>query len=246
MNNGGAKRVVMVTGASRGLGREIAIRFGRSGDRVVINYLNSEADARAVEGTIAASGGEALILRADVREPVAVEAMVERVRDVWGGIDVLVNNAGIIRDGIALRMSESDWDSVLDTNLRGAFLCVRAVSRIMAERRSGAVISISSISGVQGREGQANYSAAKAGLIGLTKAVARELGSRNIRVNAVLPGYLETEMGRELSQAIVAKIGKENVLGRSTTPSEVAGFIYHLSLMENVSGQVFNLDSRLL
>ncbi len=246
MDNGRAKRVVMVTGASRGLGREIAIRFGRSGERVVLNYLNSETDARAVERTIIASGGEVLVLRADVRDPLAVEAMVAQVQDVWGGIDVLVNNAGITRDGLALRMSESDWDSVLDTNLKGAFLCVRAVSRLMVERLSGAVISISSISGVQGREGQANYSAAKAGLIGLTKAMARELGARNIRVNAVLPGYLETEMGRSLAPAIVGRIRQENVLGRSTTAGEVAGFVYQLSLMENVSGQVFNLDSRVL
>ncbi len=246
MDGGTGKRIVLVTGASRGLGREIALRFGREGTRVVVNFLDREAEAGAVSEMIRSSGAEALAVRADVRNPSEVGAMIGLVRDRWGDIDVLVNNAGVTRDGLTLRKSEEDWDAVIDTNLKGAFVCLRAVSRMMMERRSGAIISIASISGVQGREGQTNYSAAKAGLIGLTKAAARELGRFNIRVNAVLPGYLETDMGSELSPSIAARIKKENVLGRSTTAGEVAGFVYQLSLAENVSGQLFNLDSRVL
>jgi 3-oxoacyl-[acyl-carrier protein] reductase len=241
------KRVIVVTGASRGLGREIALRFGRAGERVVLNFLNSEADVRTVGELVRGSGGEPIIVRADVREPPQVEALVARVRERWGRVDVLVNNAGVTRDGLALRMSEEDWDTVLETDLKGAFVCMRAVARMMTEMRSGHIISIASISGVHGREGQANYSAAKSGLIGLTKAAARELGGCNIRVNAVLPGYLATtKMGQKLSPAFAEWITRENVLGRSTTPEEVAEFIYQLSLMENVSGQVFTLDSSVL
>jgi len=244
--SGRDKRVIVVTGASRGLGREIALRFGMAGERVVLNFLKREVDVRSAEVLILGSGGEALVVRADVRDPSQIESLIARVREEWGRIDVLVNNAGVTRDNLALRMSEDDWDIVLDTNLRGAFVCIRAAARLMTETRSGHIISIASISGVRGREGQANYSAAKAGLIGLTKAAARELGGCNIRVNAVLPGYLATEMGRDLSPGFAEKINKENVLGRTTTPREVADFIFQLSLMENVSGQVFNLDSRVL
>jgi 3-oxoacyl-[acyl-carrier protein] reductase len=240
------KRVIVVTGSSRGLGRAIALRFGRDGHRVVIHYLNSDADARAAAEQVRAFGGEPLVIGADMKVPAQVEDMVARVIERWGGIDVLVNNAGITRDGLVLRMSEADWDTVLDTDLKGPFVCIRAASRSMMKRRSGHIISIASISGVQGREGQANYSAAKAGLIGLSKAAARELGRFNIRVNAILPGYLATDMGRDLSSSVEDRIKKENVLGRSTSAEEVADFIYHLSLMKNVSGQVFNLDSRVL
>ncbi len=246
MASRGDKRVIVVTGASRGLGREIALRFAGAGERVVLNFLNSEEDVRTVDALVRGSGGESLVLRADVRQPKQVEALLARVREEWGRVDVLVNNAGVTRDRLMLRMSEADWDAVLDTNLRGAFACTRAAARSMTEMRSGHIIAIASLSGVQGREGQANYSAAKAGLIGLTKAAARELGGCNVRVNAVLPGYLATEMGRELSPAVAERICRENVLGRSTSAREVADFVFHLSLMENVSGQVFNLDSRVL
>jgi 3-oxoacyl-[acyl-carrier protein] reductase len=239
-------RVIVVTGASRGLGREIALRFGRDGDRVVIHYLNRDADARVVADQVRDSGGEPLLIRADMKVPAEIEDMVSRVTERWGGIDVLVNNAGIARDGLVLRMSESDWDAVLDTDLKGPFVCIRAASRSMMERRSGHIISVASISGVQGRGGQANYSAAKAGLIGLSKAAARELGRFNIQVNAILPGYLATDMGRTVTAEMEDRIKRENVLGRSSSMQEVAEFVYRLSLMKNVSGQMFNLDSRVL
>jgi len=240
------QRVVLITGASRGLGRSIALAFGQSGDRVVINYLSHETEAVAVSDEISRANGEAMLFRADVKVSDEVETMVGTAMSRWGRIDVLVNNAGITKDGLLFRMTEQDWDSVLDTSLKGAFHCIRVVSKIMLKQCAGHIINISSIAGVHGREGQANYSAAKAGLIGLTKASAKELGRFNIKVNAVLPGYVPTDMGNTVSDTILKRILQANALGRVSTSAEVAVFIYHLSLMNNVSGQVFNLDSRIL
>ncbi len=240
------KRAVIVTGASRGLGREIALRFGRAGERVVVNYLSRERDAELVAEEIFRSGGEAVPAKADVRAAADVEAMMAKAVERWGRVDVLVNNAGATKDGLLARMSEQDWDDVLDTNLKGAFHCIRTIAAIMMKQRAGNIINISSIVGVQGREGQANYSASKAGLIGLTKAAAKEFGRFNVKVNAVLPGYLPTDMGTRVSDVILQRILYENALGRVSEPKEVAEFIYQLSTMNNVSGQVFNLDSRVV
>ncbi len=237
-------RAIIVTGASRGLGREIALRFGSAGENVLVGYLAGEAEARDTARRIRDQGGNAEVHRADLRSTLDVEAMVRAAVDRWGRIDVLVNNAGVARDGLALRMPEQDWDEVLDINLKGPFRCIRAVSSIMMRRRSGVVINVSSITGMQGREGQANYSSSKAGLIGLTRAAARELGRYDIRVNAVLPGFLATEMTQAAPPAVREQALRENLLGRSTELSEVAEFVYRLSLMRHVSGQVFNLDSR--
>ncbi len=235
-----------MTGASRGLGREIALRFGRAGDRVVAAFRSGEQQAHAVVDDILAAGGMAMAVRADVANTGDVDAMAEVAVTRWGRIDVLVNNAGVAKDGLAIRIPEQQWDEVLRTNLDGPFRCMRAVSRVMMRQRTGHIISIASIAGVQGREGQANYAASKAGLIGLTKAAARELGRFNINVNAVLPGYLETAMGRAVAGDAAGRIRNENVLGRASDPEEVAEFIYRLSLMRNPSGQLFNLDSRIL
>ena len=240
------KRVVIVTGASRGLGREIAVRFGSAGERVVVNYLTHASNAQEVVEEIVCLGGEAVPLQADVRVAAEVEAMIKSTLDLFGAVDVLVNNAGITKDGLLVSLKEQEWDAVMDTNLRGPFLCTRAASMTMSKNHNGHIINISSISGVQGREGQANYSASKAGIIGLTKACAREFGRSNIKVNAVLPGYIRSDMGEQVSDRIHQRILKENVLGRAADPKEIADFIYHLSLMNNVSGQVFNLDSRIL
>ena len=239
-------RVIVVTGASRGLGRVIALRFGVAGARTVVNYNERQLDAIAVADSITQQGGEALALQTDVRKGAMVDAMIDEVVRRWGTVDVLVNNAGIIRDGLAVRMSEQDWDDVLSTNLTGPFHCIRSASRAMMRQRSGHIISIASLTGMQGRSGQVNYSAAKAGLIGLTRSTAKELGRFNIKVNAVLPGYLSTEMGRSVSESVQTRIIEQNTLGRNSTQEEVAEFIYHLSLMQNVSGQVFNLDSRIV
>lgn len=239
-------RVVIVTGASRGLGRETALRFGGTAHRVAVTYLNHEAGAGEVVDRIEQSGGEAVAVRADVRNAMDVDSLVSQVLGRWGRVDVLVNNAGLARDGLCIRMDEEDWDDVIGTNLRGPFLCIRAAAKAMMKQREGHIINISSIVGVQGREGQANYAASKAGLIGLTRTAAKELGRFNIKVNAVLPGYLPTDMGAELSDSIRDRILKENALGRVSDPKEVAEFIAHLSAMNNVSGQVFNLDSRVI
>ena len=240
------KQVVIITGASRGLGREIALRFGRLGHRVVVNYRTRTDDAEAVCSDIIELGGEAEAIQADVRIADHVDSLARQAVDHWGRIDVLVNNAGLARDSVMLRMPEQDWDDVMATNLSGSFHCIRAVSKFMIKQKSGHIVNISSITGVQGREGQANYSAAKAGLIGLTKAAAKDLGRFNIRVNAVLPGYLPTEMGNQVSEKIKERVLAENALGRVSDPVEVADFIVHLTTMRNVSGQVFNLDSRIL
>jgi 3-oxoacyl-[acyl-carrier protein] reductase len=246
MNRGEKKRVVFVTGASRGLGKAIALRFGHSGHKVVVHYQERTRDAAAVVESIMAADGEAVAVRADVRITAEVDAMVADTVKRWGCIDVLVNNAGITRDGLVLRMSETEWDDVIGTNLTGQFHCIRPVAEVMMKKNGGHIISIASIVGVQGREGQANYSASKAGLIGLTKACAKEFGRFNIRVNAVLPGYLLTDMGGALSKAMLDRIVQANALGRVSTLVEVADFVHHLSHMQDVSGQVFNLDSRVL
>jgi len=240
------KRVVIVTGASRGLGREIALCFGKSGERVVVNFLSDERAARAVAKEISDNGGESVCYRADVKNSVEIDTLTRETIDRWGTIDILINNAAMTKDRMMLRMTEEEWDDVVDTNLSGPFQCIRAVSQHMIKQHSGHIINISSIVGLQGREGQANYSSSKAGLIGLTKASAKELGSFNIKVNAVLPGYLPTDMGSNISDAVHDRILKENALGKASDPLEVADFIFHLSLMNNVSGQVFNLDSRVV
>jgi len=239
-------RVIIVTGASRGLGRTIALRFGLAGARIVVNYRERHQEAVAVVERITEQGGQALSHQADVRQGAMVDAMIDVAMKQWGTVDVLVNNAGITRDGLAVRMSEQEWDDVLSTNLTGPFHCIRAVSRAMMRQRSGHIISLASLTGLQGRAGQANYSAAKAGLVGLTRSTAKELGRFNIKANAVLPGFLATEMGCSVSGAALDRIIEENSLGRSSTQEEVSDFIYHLSLMQHVSGQVFNLDSRIL
>jgi 3-oxoacyl-[acyl-carrier protein] reductase len=240
------KRIVLVTGASRGLGREIALRFGKAGERIVVNFLNNERTAVQVADSIVRYGGEAMLFRADVVSSADVDAMIAGTEERWGTVDVLVNNAGIIRDRLLIRMTEHDWDSVLAVNLKGSFNCCRAVSRIMSRKQRGHIINVASIVGIQGREGQANYAASKAGLIGLTKSCAKELGRKNIKVNAILPGYMPTDMGEGVSASVQKRIAQENVLGKIADPQEVAEFVYHLSLMNNVSGQVFNLDSRIV
>ncbi len=238
------KMVSVITGASRGLGREIALAFGSARNRVVVNYLSCRQDAKSVADEISRSGGEAFVFQANVGITSEIEAMIHETVKQWGRVDVLVNNAGVTKDGLLVRMSEHDWDDVMNVNLKGAFICIRAVSEIMMKQKGGHIINISSITGIRGREGQANYSASKAGLIGLTKAAAKELGRYNIKVNAVLPGYLPTDMGEKMSDPIRDRIIKDNALGRPNDPREVAEFILHLTTMNNVSGQVFNLDSR--
>jgi 3-oxoacyl-[acyl-carrier protein] reductase len=246
MTTGDKKKVVFVTGASRGLGKAIALRFGNSRHKIIVHYKDRARDAAAVVESIRAADGEAIAVRADVRNAAEVDAMVADTVKRWGSIDILVNNAGLTRDCLVLRMSQTDWDEVIGTNLTGPFHCIRAVAEVMAKKNDGHIISIASIVGLQGREGQANYSASKAGLIGLTRACASEFGRFNIKVNAVLPGYLPTSMGEKISEVMANRIVGANALGRVSNPEEVADFVHHLSGMRHVSGQVFNLDSRVL
>jgi 3-oxoacyl-[acyl-carrier protein] reductase len=252
------KGVVIITGASRGLGKAIALKYGREGWSVLINYLEQKKAAEAVAEKVRNLDGEAEIYQADVSKTEDVKNMIDAAMKRWSKIDVLINNAGITRDSLLIKMKEEDWNLVLKTNLKGAFICIQQAARIFIQQNKGHIINIASIVGIQGREGQANYSAAKAGLIGLTKAAAIELGEYNIRVNAVLPGYLPTEMGADVSDKIKEQIIGKNVLRRhSPTLSiplegggegggEVADFIHFLSTKENISGQVFNLDSRII
>ncbi|MFZ3065074.1 MAG: SDR family NAD(P)-dependent oxidoreductase [Nitrospirota bacterium] len=244
------KGVVIITGASRGLGRAIALKYGREGWSVLINYLEQKKAAEAVAEKIRSLDGKAEIYQADVSKAKDVKNMIDAAVKKWGRIDVLINNAAITRDSLLIKMKEEDWDSVLKTNLKGAFICIQQAAKIFIQQKEGHIINIASIVGMQGREGQANYSAAKAGLIGLTKAAAIELGEYNIKVNAVIPGYLPTEMGADISDKIKEQIIEKNVLKRyppgGKGEGEVADFVHYLSTKENISGQVFNLDSRII
>jgi len=235
-------QVALVTGASRGIGRAIALELARAGATVVVNYASSGEAAEAVVATITAAGGRAWSIRADVAEEEQVEAMVKAVLEREGRLDVLVNNAGITRDGLLMRMKTADWRQVLDLNLTGVFLCTRAVSRSMLKARSGRIINITSVVALMGNPGQANYSAAKAGVLGLTRSTAAEFASRGVTVNAVAPGFIATEMTRDLDQErVLAAIP----LGRMGEPEEVAGAVRFLAMAPAaayMTGQVLQVD----
>ncbi|NOZ69902.1 MAG: SDR family NAD(P)-dependent oxidoreductase [Deferribacteres bacterium] len=232
--------VCLVTGSSRGLGRAVAIAFGREGHRVVVHYRERAAEAEETASLIR----ESMVLSADVRDSGEVAALVDEVIKKWGGIDVLVNNAGITKEALLIRTTERDFDEVMDTNLRGAFNLIRAVAPRMIERKSGHIINISSIAGIRGREGLAAYSASKAALAGLTLAAARELGAYNIMVNTVLPGYMLTGMGTGAGEKARQAALRDSIVKDFSDPDRVARFICYLCGTTGITGQVFNLDSR--
>jgi 3-oxoacyl-[acyl-carrier protein] reductase len=237
-------KAALVTGASRGIGRAIALRLAGEGANIVVNY-NAQADAAtSVADAVKAGGSEASVVQADVARSADVERLVQAALNAFGRIDVLVNNAGITRDTLLMRMSEDDWDAVLDTNLKSAFLVTRAVMRPMLRQRHGRIVNITSISGVIGNAGQANYSASKAGLIGFTRSTAREVASRNITCNAVAAGVIETEIWRGVPESAIESLLQMIPAGRKGTPEDVAEAVAFLAsdAAAYITGQVLNVD----
>ncbi|MEA5621629.1 3-oxoacyl-[acyl-carrier-protein] reductase [Nostoc sp. UHCC 0251] len=236
-------KVAIVTGASRGIGRAIAIELATQGAIAVVNYASSSAAAEAVVTEIISKGGQAIAIQADVSKSDQVDALVKSVMEKFSRVDILVNNAGITRDNLLLRLKTEDWQAVIDLNLTGVFLCTRAVSKIMLKQRSGRIINITSVAGLMGNPGQSNYSAAKAGVIGFTKSVAKELATRGITLNAVAPGFITTDMTSDLNNP--EDILKYIPLGRFGQPEEIAGMVRFLAAdpaAAYVTGQVFNVD----
>ena len=240
-------KVAVVTGSSRGIGRAIALRLAEGGARVVINYRSNAAAANEVVAQIEAAGGQAIAVQADVSQPADAEALMAAAKKAFGRIDILVNNAGTTRDTLIMRMSEQDWDIVLDTNLKGTFNCIKAVSRQMMRQRYGRIVNITSIAGLVGNAGQANYASAKAGLIGLTKSVAKELGSRGITCNAVAPGLVPTDLTASLPENLVGLAVERTPLGRTGTPEDMAAATAFLASdeAEFITGQVLAVDGGL-
>lgn len=237
-------KVAVVTGASRGIGRAVALKLSREGATVVINYNGSADKAEEVKCEIEKNGGKAEVMQCNVSDFQACEGFIKEVIAKFGSLDILVNNAGITRDGLLMKMSEDDFDAVLDTNLKGTFHCIRFASRQMMKQRSGRIINLSSVSGVLGNAGQANYSASKAGVIGLTKAAARELSSRGITVNAIAPGFINTDMTQCLPDKVKEESVKQIPLGRFGEPEDIAEAAAFLASEKAgyITGQVLCVD----
>jgi len=242
------ERVAVVTGGSRGIGRAIALELARRGASVVVNYNRSADAAGEVVDAIEDEGGRALAFRADVGEIDQAAELVKAAVDTFGTIDILVNNAGTTRDQLLMMMSEDDWDVVLRTNLKGVFNCCKAAARKMMRQRSGRIINISSVSGIAGQGGQTNYAASKAGVIGLTKSLAKELGPRNITVNAVAPGFVPTALTNSLSEEMKEKAREATPLGRMGRPEEIAYAVAFLAseMAGFITGEVLTVDGGLV
>jgi 3-oxoacyl-[acyl-carrier protein] reductase len=240
-------RVALVTGGSRGIGRAVAICLAADGHAVAVNYAANSAAADEVVETITANGGTAMAVQADVGDADAVSAMFGDVEENLGRVEVLVNNAGITRDDLLLRMGPDAWDQVIETNLRSVYLCSRAAMRGMLRSRWGRIISVSSVSGISGNPGQANYAASKAGIIGFSKSIAREIGSRNITVNVVAPGFIETDMTKELGTEIAEEVASRVAVGRLGRPEEIAAAVGYLASDDAayVTGQTLVVDGGL-
>ena len=240
-------QIALVTGASRGIGRACALALAAQGATVVVNFATQAAAAAEVCAAIAAAGGQAVARQADVAEGAAVSALFDAIKADYGRLDILVNNAGITRDGLLLRMKDADWQRVLAVNLTGAFHCSKAAAQLMLRQKSGRIVNITSVVGETGNAGQANYAASKAGLIGLTRSVARELASRQITVNAIAPGYIITEMTDKLTPEQHHAILGQVPLGCLGQPEDVAALVVFLVTQgKYITGQVFNVDGGLV
>ena len=241
-------KVALVTGASGGIGRSIALKLASQGARLGVHYNSDKARAEEIAEEIRRTDSEAIPLAADVTDSVQVQDMFSRLEDDWGGVDILVNNAGINKDSLLIRMSESDWDDVVEVNLKGAFLCCRAATKTMLRKRWGRIIIISSIVGMVGNVGQANYAASKAGLVGLTKSLAREIASRNITVNSLTPGFIETDMTKMMTKEMMDLVTSRIAMGHFGSPQDVASFVAFLAGEEAgyITGQAFAVDGGLV
>ncbi len=237
-------KVALITGASRGIGRAVALELAAAGAKIVINYAGNEAAAQETQGIITAQGGQSIIIKANVAEAAAAELMVKQVGEQFGKIDVLVNNAGITRDNLLIRMKEAEWDAVINTNLKGVFNCTKYSAKIMIKQKFGKIINIASVVGLTGNAGQANYAAAKAGVIGFTKSVARELAPRGINVNAVAPGFITTDMTAVLNDQVKNDLTARIPLGKLGMPGDVAKAVLFLSstAADYITGQTINVD----
>jgi 3-oxoacyl-[acyl-carrier protein] reductase len=241
-------KVALVTGASKGIGRAIAQKFVELGAQVAFTYLSSVEKGQQLEQELTANGGKAKGYRSDAADMAQAEQLVEAVVKEFGKLDIVVNNAGITRDGLLMRMNEEQWDAVINTNLKSVFNVTKSATKHMMRAKSGSLINITSVVGIKGNAGQANYAASKAGIIGFTKSVALELGSRNIRCNAIAPGFIETEMTAELDQKVVDEWRKAIPLKRGGTPEDVANAAVFLASDQSayISGQVLQVDGGML
>ena len=237
-------KTALVTGASRGIGRAIAIKLASEGAAVAINYAGNAKAADEVKSIIEQAGGKAMLVQADISSAEAVDEMVSKVVEGLGGIDILVNNAGITRDGLLMRMKEEDWDAVISTNLSGVFYCTKAVSKLMMKKRYGKIVNMSSVVGLTGNAGQANYAAAKSGVLGFSKSMAKELAARGITVNMVAPGFIETDMTAVLPDKVKEAMTAGIPMGRPGQAEEVAAAVLFLvsDCASYVTGQVINVD----
>ena len=239
-----AEKTALVTGASRGIGRAVALELAKAGAKVAVNFAGNRKAAEEVVELITAGGGEAFLVQADVGDAAAANDMIKLVNERFGRIDILVNNAGITRDNLIMRMKEEDWDAVIHTNLKGIFNCTKAVSKLMMKQRYGRIVNMASVVGVMGNAGQSNYAAAKAGVIGFTKSMAKELASRNIHVNAVAPGFIATDMTADLPEAVKAEMLTQVPLQKLGNPEDVAAAVLFLVSpgADYITGQVLHVD----
>lgn len=240
-------RAALITGSSRGIGRAIALQLARQGASIAVNYLSNEDAAKEVQETIRSYEGQVVLLQGDISVPEQAERVVDMAQEAFGRLDILVNNAGFNRDTLLLRMSVEDWDEVMATNLRAVFLCTKAALRYMLKQRWGRIVNIGSIAGIAGNAGQSNYAAAKAGLIGFTKAVAREMGSRSITANVVAPGLVRTELTEAIPQQVIDMAMARIFVGRLGKPEDIAACVAFLASEEAsyISGQVLAVDGGL-